>query len=234
MMLALSGLGTASASASEFPCAKKAGTKNYVLCVAGKKIGTPSKQEKAIYMPQLKAGTVVSAVFDPGSKVEVTCETDKAQEGEILSGGGKTASMSKIHMNSSGCKVKEGTINRPQCGVSEFVLPTRESTTGLFGSLGNVTFENPATSFTEIDVLGGSECHARGNWEFQGHLECKIQEAEVEQIDKLLVCNPEEEAKNGDLRLPERQGGEPATIGMQEVLKLSGTMKGQKFSIVED
>jgi hypothetical protein len=223
-VLALSAVASASASAEA--CKKKAGAKSYILCIAGERIGSPTLEKIESIELHLKSGTSGRIVvpFAEGTSATVTCTTLR-EGGAIHTGGGSSAGLAAMNLKFEHCKTTFSAGGG--CAVKE--PSTWRGITGTFGPLAeNVRLP---MSVRESMWMEGAECPQTyyGEWSFSDTTgpECTLTEAEVEKIEKLLVCKGEK----SHLKLVTFNAN--AELGFEETVILTGEHKGQKFSIVE-
>jgi hypothetical protein len=214
----------ASAPASAEVCHKKAGSKKYVLCVAGERIGSPTEEKFVKFKSHLVTGT--SARIHPkleGVEVTITCATANS-EGRLNSGGSGVAHISELHITFSSCKWEEAgetcVVEEPDVWGSE---------TGTFGAKAeNITFSASSGGVFGRMQIGGLNCRVlSGEWQFHGSPQCTIGEVEVETLEKKIVC------KGENSHLVMTPWNSPTELSLEEATSLSGTSEGKKFSIIE-
>jgi hypothetical protein len=110
---------------------------------------------------------------------------------------------------------------------------TFKSLEGSFGaSAENIALAEAAGSEYLAELTVESlECAVRGTYTIKSELgpkrgpECRLKEAETESVEHQLVC---EEAKS-HMTI----AGHPFNWSVEATLELTGTSKGQKFSVIE-
>jgi hypothetical protein len=225
LALLVFGAVNASASVSEVPCKKKAGSHSLQLCVAGWKLTTGT-------LPltyKLKTGASAVITLTNGTD-EVSCGNTRALTEAAI---GTTGSMTKLRPQFSVCSVKQSGLSE-RCAVrEEFSTAPLKATIGGTAEGETVTLgaeKVGSTEFLELELANfpkGPGCITKGNYIVKGTTKCSLKEAEVEQVVKTLVCN----VKSGELT---DEGTQRAGFGIEENIELTGTQKGQKFSVIED
>jgi hypothetical protein len=225
LALMVFGAVNASASVSEVPCKKKAGSHSLQLCVAGWKLTTGTLP--LTYKLKTGASAVVSLT---NGRDEVSCGKTRAFTEAAI---GTTGSMTKLQPQFSLCSVKqEGIAER--CAVrEEFGTTPLKATMGGTAEGETITLGTEkagSTEFLNLELVNfpkGPGCLNNALYIVKGTTKCSLKEAEVEQVVKTLVCNP----KSGELT---DEGPQRAGFGIEENIELTGTQKGQKFSVIED
>jgi hypothetical protein len=170
-----------SASASAEVCKKKAGSKNWTLCINGQK--TASAQFKFA----LKEGTTAvwtGPEWEKGLKPRTLICSKEAGTGYFEAG-----SIRELKLTLESCKGKNGSFEGCTTGSI-----TTNPLTGKFGPLTeNVAFTTRTSGTDFLDfVLGGGECIERGiqTLRFSSSVgeECTLVEAEVELSAHTIKC----------------------------------------------
>jgi hypothetical protein len=227
-VLALSAVASASASAEA--CTKKAGSKNYFVCIAGAKLGSPTVRASAPFGGHLRLGTTARVSIDYTSPIRVTCSAVSAENGLAQSGGGSTAQLAGFALAFSGCKVKlEEGESGELCHTEGFRWGGGTGLTGSFGPSAETITLTTGTHYLGALTLLGSSCYlaVQGEYPFKGKAECTLKEAEVEAIKKTIVCTEEKTEAGIETR------NLHAGLKLEEEVELTEAHKGQKFSVVE-
>jgi hypothetical protein len=213
----------ASASASAEACTKKAGSKNFALCVEGQRYEAQAKITSTLASP--------TAIFEmkewkEGSSPPMALVCTTLKSSPTL--GGATAKFSFGHTEEENCALQ----NSKKC-TSYSETPMLE-TVGEFGAnaeqihVKQVTGERDLMQFFLENAGKTSECphNFLGTKFFTGQYECKLKEAEIESIQHELNC----ESQGRETRISNETA---ASIRYSQTLKLGGLLLNKKFSIYE-
>jgi hypothetical protein len=215
----------ASSSASAAKCEKKVGSKHYIVCVNGEKLGSTSSE---LMTSAIKSGTKAKLGFFTGY-VPVACTSEDLG----VSGG---SGFPTLKNNGSGSAVLTGGFDFGGCALQESEAKERGCTTqktmewkrmtGNFGSSGATTFTPDTGSYVTYHVSGeGCPASFSGNFAITGSPQCTLTNMETETLSKELVCT-------GSKSLFFQAAWGNVTFQSESVLETLGPVK-KPFSVVE-
>jgi hypothetical protein len=227
-LLAVLALGAvASSSASAEACKQKAGSKKWALCVEGGKVASSRFESKN--KPE------TSGIFSFGGATKITC-SEVTAPGELSENASHIVGIHKLRLKFKHCAAGG---NLQGCEVQQQTIGFEPSE----GKLG------PAVEDVKVRPEGALEEFGRWNivnapgklcgWTGQTHWfpsetppgpECTLKEAGVEQLAHKIVCESAAVKVEADLAgLDENK----TYMTVTQLVELSETLKGKKFSIYE-
>ncbi len=212
-VLALSAVASASASAEA--CQKKAGSKNWTLCVEGQK-----QTGKSSIAASIETGTSARLTVAIGEGLEIVCTKADGTAGTL---GSK---VSGLTIALSNCEVVSYSA---QCKVKTPLETTKLE--GVFGpGVENLSLAAEAGSVIfnfKLENQGKGKCpFATSIISITGSQGCTFKAAETEAATHELTCTA------GQSKLLD--GEKAASFSLEEGIELAGTLKGKKFSVIED
>jgi hypothetical protein len=225
-VLALSSAGAASASAAK--CEKKVGSKHYIVCVNGEKLGSTASESIS---STLKSGSKAKLGFyENYVPVGCTSQTLGVSGGlglPTLKNGGAGSAVLTGNFNFSGCSIEgEGTVKKT---CSTFKTMEWRSMNGAFGPAGGTTFKPTAGEVFGEYWATGEECppsFTGPHTIIKGAPECTLTNLETETLTKELLCT-------GAKSYFKQSSWGNVTFRSESIVELSGLHKGQTFSVVE-
>jgi hypothetical protein len=225
MMLALSGIATATASAST--CKKQAGSTRG-LCIANSEVLSPTKPTFSAETVETNTTLTVPS-WGEGLANPIVCQQLKAT-GTLTPGATRSQSLtlSGYTPTFSKCAFKEDPL-REECTLGGWTSYPSSGTFAKVGTTVELMSQDNGQLFNWTFTNGVHECPQtlRGDQVFTQEVpsQCSVIEAEAEKVSHTVRC----EAGNSHIK----HGEQAVTLGYQVVVSLTGEFKGQKFSIVE-
>lgn len=214
----------ASASASAATCKAKAGSKNYQLCINGSAI----------------EGTTTIGLESPSGTAMTLTPEGNPQPGSFVcqKTGLRNAG---LHVAAKASVSLRANLYVSECAPTGYMAvkcqtnATREfrELTGTLGSPESIVaaYSGEMVGF-ELSSKPGDECTGIDNTRlltFKGEYECTLHEAQIEAVTHELKC-----ASNASHETRWNWSGSPlAPISYTQTIALSGSQKGEKFSIYE-